>query len=115
MLDIVKTREFNQLEQIIRSGISSDCPTLIYSYIQLGAIHAHRNNHSTERETYVHIYHTLLETICDPLIDRHWRKACLDNINKPLTKMYELAQTCCEQRITIELNRELLVISKYFI
>ena len=116
MLDVHQLESFNQLARIIRSGASSNCPTLIYSFIEFGVLHSKNiNDVVNQREIFYYVYPTLLETICDPLIDQYWRRVCLDNIHKPLHQISELAQTNDEKKENLRLKNEFITVCSYFL
>ena len=53
---------------------------------------------ATKQKTYERMYHTLLDTICDPLIETHWRYICLDNINRLLINIQKRAKITVNAR-----------------
>ncbi|MGH1427153.1 MAG: hypothetical protein ACRBEE_04390 [Arenicella sp.] len=107
---------FDELSSQIRNGEMPDKPSVVYQFIHFGHQWAlSQPEVSDKRVIYERMFHTLLDTICDPLIESHWRHTCLDNIHQPLNNIHKLARTCCECRHAHELHHEVSVTSQYFL
>ena len=67
------------------------------------------------RQEHIRVFHTLLETVCDTMVDQSWRWWCLDNIHHPLREIRALSLTEADRKETIRLEAELRILSHYFL
>lgn len=104
------------LEASVRQASNPEQPDRIPGY--LAAIEAQAALLTCTRQqysVYLCAYQTLTETICDSLIARHWRCACLDNIYRPILAMQRLSRTQTDKARVRKHYRELAYLSHYFL
>lgn len=114
----MKSTEHNKidlLESSIRSGCQPDCPNLIYEYFRLGERLSCRRSKELRYKGRERAFKMLLETICDPLVSRHWRQTCLDNIYVPLLSLQREAESESQKQQVTKMYQELRVLSAYFL
>ncbi|TQV87133.1 hypothetical protein [Aliikangiella coralliicola] len=109
------TTKFKTLETIIRYGKQPNSPTLLYHYLRLGEQQAKTKSEFAERQMYLGMFNTLMNTICDTCVAYHWRNLCLDHVYKPLFLIERLIKTQADQRQVKQLYRELKTLSHYFL
>ena len=66
-----------------------------------------------QREHYERQFRLLLDAIADELLPGHWRRCCLDNINRPLSVLQRLSAAPEHRTYMQTLNYELNVTSHY--
>ncbi|MEH6580106.1 MAG: hypothetical protein V7731_23880 [Amphritea sp.] len=74
----------------IRHATEPDNPALISQWLSLDSCPSYLRI-DEQRVHYEQQFRLLLETIADELLPGTWRRACLDQIHKPLTALAEIA------------------------
>ncbi len=74
----------------IRHATEPDNPALIRQWLELDSCPSYFQLED-QRAHFEQQFRLLLETIADELLPGNWRRACLDQIHKPLTALAELA------------------------
>lgn len=107
--------KIDSLECRIRSGCQPDSPDLIHEYFSVGERLSCRRPKALKFKSRLRAFDTLLETICDPLVSRHWRQTCLNNIYIPLLWLQREAENDRQKQQVTEMYKELRVLSTYFL
>lgn len=104
------------LETTVRQATDPDHPDLIACYLAALERQATTAECAEEkRQIYRRAYQTLLETICDSLIARHWRCSCLDAIHRPVLALQRLARTPADTTLIRQYYYEVARLSHYFL
>ena len=112
----VKTHtELEALARAVRRGEQPGSPALLWRYLQMNNERAYRQPEASRRGVHYQAFETLLETICDSAVSRHWRCLCLDHIYRPLFAIQRLSKEPGQQRQVRQLYRELSTLSRYFL
>ncbi|MCV6610377.1 MAG: hypothetical protein OIF55_06375 [Amphritea sp.] len=110
------THNLGTLENSVRHATDPDQPGNISRYLtKMEACAEQAQTLSDQRSIYLRAYKTLLETVCDSLIDRHWRVNCLNQIYRPIFAMKRLASTPTDKAQIRTLRAELARLSHYFL
>lgn len=107
-----KTHEYiRALELKVRYAKEPNNPGLITHWLTLAR--CADTTYLSLREHYEHQFRLLLDTLADELLPAHWRRCCLDNINRPLLAMQRLSASSEHRMYMHRLNYELNVTCHY--
>ncbi len=96
---------FSTVELAVRSGDNVENIDLISCYIQLGLEQAKSmKTLQKTKGTYLRMYHTLLETMCDSCLSVKWRACTLEYIKQIMPILLEVCQKQEFQQIRTEVN-----------
>lgn len=110
------TQNLGSLENSVRHATEPDQPGNISRYLtKIEVCAGQACSVSDQRTIYLRAYKTLLETVCDSLVDRHWRVSCLNQIYRPIFAMKRLARTPTDKAQIRTLRTELARLSHYFL
>ncbi len=107
---------FDSMEAAITGGWSPDEPEILHRYLALVNKVAQQAPGRTEKTLlYYRAANTLLETICDSCLPRHWRSQCLDLIYQPIFSLQKLAIDESERHRLRLYCCELNTLANYFL
>ena len=111
-----KMLNFAQIESAVRHGYHPDSPKILESYLEISNKIADLMvlKHS-KRSLHLRVANTLLDTICDTYIPKHWRSQCLDKIYQPVFAAQQLSFNECDLAELRTFNLQLNTLGKYFI
>ena len=101
------------LESVVRLGLYPDSPNYLSGYLQVGFEVAAELSAARQGAIYYHLVHTLLDTIRDTAVARHWRCLCLDYAYQPLIRLCACASTAAERREVKRLQHQLSAMAQY--
>ena len=108
--------EFCRVENAVRHGCEPDNPTVLGAYLAMSNNIAELLDvGQNKRAIYLRVANTLLETICDTYIPRHWRTLCLDNIYQPIFAAQKHSHNECDLAELRSFNHQLNTLGKYFL
>ena len=97
--------------QRVRIGYNDDVLNTAFLKNYLDGVTCVANLLRSDRDkfsVYKNAVEVLYETLCDPLVGRQWRRACLDNLYKPLLAAERYAHNESDRialaRIKIDMN-----------
>lgn len=73
----------------IRNAIQPDNPALISQWLALDSCPSYYHLHEQQKH-YEQQFRFLLDTIADELLPGHWRRACLEQIHKPMKALSQI-------------------------
>lgn len=96
---------FSTVELAVRSGDNIENIDLISCYIQLGLERAKSMETLIDtKNTYVRVYNTLLETMCDSLLSKQWRVCAYEYVKQLMPILLEVCKKHEFQQIRAEVN-----------
>ena len=103
----------NNMRHKIRYAQEADNPKLIALWLAMeySLSPATKSSHWL---LYVTEFHLLLDTLADDLLPNHWRRLCLDNINRPLAALRGMAYSNLNKQQLNQLFYELRTTSHFF-
>ena len=106
---------FFNLESAVRYAQQPDDPCLVSRYLESATKLAQAETSAGEkRRVFYRVLRTLLDTICDTYLPKHWRDICLDQVYRPLSALDRLADSNKEQDKIRLFRYELRTLSHYF-
>ncbi len=105
----------NALEHAVRCGLEPERLELLYAYLRVCDEVAAEYPLATQLLVYQSACDVLLDAICDDIVPRHWRIACLDNLAKPLLALRCLARNKNSRRRVEGYFRAARTLSHYFL
>lgn len=108
--------EFFRIESAVRYGQQPDNPNVLSTYLAMSSrISSKQTNRLVKRAVHFRVAGTLLDTVCDTYVARHWRDLCLDNIYKPIFAAEQLAISEKEKHQVRRFQHELNTLGNYFL
>ena len=83
----------------IRFAKEPNSPNLISHWLELDC--CRETDPSAQRAHFERQFRLLLDAIADELLPSHWRRSCLDNVNRPLIELEKLSSSS-EHRIYVK-------------